>query len=109
MINFNLTECDPDKLLKKFTEKFKGQYGVEYISALHYNKTKTNYHIHLIFSERWLLEAPDNKISTHAVYFDKTGKRMRQKIPYFKSKGFLAEVKELLTGQINFHVRKEEK
>ena len=27
----------------------------------------------------------------------------------FKSKGFLAEVKELLTGQINLHVREEEK
>lgn len=87
----------------------------------------TNYHIHLIFSERLLLEMPDNKIATRAVYFDETGKRVRTKkeitgedgairrgctvIPkgeiyehhmfttkdtFFKSKGFLAEVKELL-------------
>ena len=136
----NYTEYDPDEVLKEFTEKFKGQYGVECTSALHYNKTKTNYHIHLIFSERRLLETPDNKIATCAVYFDETGKRVRTKkeitgedgtirkgctvIPkgeiyeqhmfttkdtFFKSKGFLAEVKELLTEQINLHVREEEK
>ncbi len=132
----NYTEYDPDEVLKEFTEIFKGQYGVECTSALHYNKTKTNYHIHLIFSERRLLETPDN----NAVYFDETGKRVRTKkeitgedgtirkgctvIPkgeiyeqhmfttkdtFFKSKGFLAEVKELLTKQINLHVREEEK
>ena len=66
----NYTQYDPDEVLKEFTEKFKGQYGVECISALHYNKTKSNYHIHLIFSERRLLETPDNKIATRAVYFD---------------------------------------
>lgn len=113
---------------------------MECTSALHYNKTKTNYHIHLIFSERRLLETPDNKIATRAVYFDETGKRVRTKkeitrkdgtirkdctvIPkggiyeqhmfeikdtFFKSKSFLAEVKELLTEQINLHVREEEK
>ena len=75
----NYTEYDPDEVLKEFTEKFKGQYGVECTSALHYNKTKTNYHIHLIFSERRLLETPDNKIATRAVYFDETGKRVRTK------------------------------
>lgn len=136
----NYSQYDPDEVLKEFTEKFKGQYGVECISALHYNKTKSNYHIHLIFSERRLLETPDNKIATRAVYFDETGKRVRTKkeitgedgtirkgctvIPkgeiyeqhmfttkdtFFKSKGFLAEVKELLTEQINLHVWEEEK
>ena len=75
----NFTQYDPDEVLKEFTEKFKGQYGVECTSALHYNKTKTNYHIHLIFSERRLLETPDNKIATRAVYFDETGKRVRTK------------------------------
>lgn len=45
------------KLLKIFTEKFKQKYDVECISALHHNKKKTNYRIHLIFfSERELLE-----------------------------------------------------
>ena len=75
----NYTRYDPDEVLKEFTEKFKGLYGVECTSALHYNKTKTNYHIHLIFSERRLLETPDNKIATRAVYFDEAGKRVRTK------------------------------
>ena len=43
---------DPDRLLQLFTNRFKEKYGVECVSALHHNKRKTNYHIHLIFSER---------------------------------------------------------
>ena len=49
---------DPDKLLQLFTNRFKEKYGVECVSALHHNKRKTNYHIHLIFSERELLPEP---------------------------------------------------
>lgn len=45
---------EPDKLLQLFTDRFKEKYGVECVSALHHNKRKTNYHIHLIFSEREL-------------------------------------------------------
>ena len=45
---------DPDKLLQLFTDRFKEKYDVECVSALHHNKRKTNYHIHLIFSEREL-------------------------------------------------------
>lgn len=52
---------------------------MECTSALHYNKTKTKYNIHLIFSERKLMETPDNKIVTRAVYFNETGKRVRAK------------------------------
>ncbi|MCM1194222.1 MAG: hypothetical protein NC389_17590, partial [Acetatifactor muris] len=40
---------DPDKLLRLFTDRFRGKYGVECVTALHHNKPKTNYHIHLIF------------------------------------------------------------
>lgn len=32
----NYTRYDPDEVLKEFTERFKGQYGVECTSALHY-------------------------------------------------------------------------
>ena len=39
-----------------FTETFHKRYGVECSAALHHNKTKTNYHIHLVFSERKMLE-----------------------------------------------------
>ncbi|EFF67683.1 hypothetical protein BUTYVIB_02248 [Eshraghiella crossota DSM 2876] len=49
------------------------------MSALHHNKRKTNYHIHLIFSERKLLPEPDIKIATRSVFYDETGKRVRTK------------------------------
>ena len=52
---------------------------MECVSALHYNKRKTNYHIHLIFSERKLLPEPDIKIATRSVFYDETGKRVRTK------------------------------
>ena len=70
---------DPEYLLKRFTDHFKQKYKVECISALHHNKRKTNYHIHLIFSERKLLPEPDVKIATRSVFFDETGKRVRTK------------------------------
>lgn len=49
------------------------------MSALHHNKRKTNYHIHLIFSERKLLAEPEVKIASHSVFFDEAGKRVRTK------------------------------
>lgn len=52
---------------------------MECVSALHHNKRKTNYHIHLIFIERKLLPEPDIKIATRSVFYDETGKRVRPK------------------------------
>ena len=39
-------------------------------AALHHNKTKTNYHIHLVFSERKMLEQPEVKIATRNMFYD---------------------------------------
>lgn len=72
-------DYEPDKLLKLFTEHFKQNYGVECISALHHNKRKTNYHIHLIFSERKLLAEPVEKIATRNMFYDENGKHVRTK------------------------------
>ena len=69
----------PEKLLKIFTEKFKQKYGVECISALHHNKKKTNYHIHLIFSERELLEKEEVKTASRNLFYNENGKRVRTK------------------------------
>lgn len=52
---------------------------MECVSALHHNKRKTNYHIHLIFSERKLLPEPDIKIATRSVFYDEMGKRVHTK------------------------------
>lgn len=69
----------PDKLLQLFTDRFKEKYGVECVSALHHNKRKTNYHIHLIFSERELLPEPIEKTATRNMFYDEQGKRVRTK------------------------------
>ncbi len=73
------TQYDPHEVLKEFTDAFKKRYGVECVSALHHNKTKKNYHIHLIFSERRLLPEPDIRIATRSVFYDENGKRVRTK------------------------------
>lgn len=73
------TQYEPQQVLEDFTDEFRRWYGVECVSALHHNKRKTNYHIHLIFSERKLLPEPDVKIATRSVFFDETGKRVRTK------------------------------
>lgn len=75
----SFTEYEPKALLKIFTEYFKQNYGVECIAALHHNKRKTNYHIHLIFSERKLLDIPTEKIATRNMYYDENGKFSRTK------------------------------
>ena len=73
------TQYDPQQVLEDFTEQFKKRYDVECVSALHHNKTKKNYHIHLIFSERRLLPEPDIRIATRSVFYDELGKRVRTK------------------------------
>ena len=70
---------DPDQLLQLFTNRFRERYGVECISALHHNKRKTNYHIHLIFSERELLPEPIEKIATRNMFYNEHGKHVRTK------------------------------
>ena len=73
------TQYEPQELLQQFTDQFRKRYGVECVSALHHNKRKTNYHIHLIFSERSLLPEADIKIASRSVFYDETGKRVRTK------------------------------
>ena len=70
---------DPNRLLQLFTNRFKEKYGVECVSALHHNKRKTNYHIHLIFSERELLPEPIEKIATRNMFYNEQGKHVRTK------------------------------
>ena len=70
---------DPDRLLQMFTNRFKEKYGVECVSALHHNKRKTNYHIHLIFSERELLPETIEKIATRNMFYNEQKKHVRTK------------------------------
>ena len=119
------TQFDPQQVLEDFTEQFKKRYDVECISALHHNKTRKNYHIHLIFSERRLLPEPDIKIATRSVFYDELGKRVRtkkeitgedyeshlfsQKDEVFKNKLLLDEAKQFYTALINRHIHDPER
>ena len=75
----SFTEYQPDRLLQLFTNHFKQNYGTECIAALHHNKRKTNYHIHLIFAERKLLDEPIIKTASRNMFYDKNGKHVRTK------------------------------
>lgn len=70
---------DKKKVLKDFTELFKKSYGVNCIAAMHHNKTKTNLHIHLIFSEREGLKKSLEKVATRNMFYDENGKHVRTK------------------------------
>lgn len=70
---------EPEYLLRRFTDHFKQKYKIECISALHHNKRKTNYHIHLIFAERQPLDKPIEKIATRNMFYDEKGKHRRTK------------------------------
>lgn len=84
-----MTRYDSDELLKYFVESYRKEYGAECIAALHHNKSKTNYHIHLIFSERQQLEEPVVKIATRNMYFDPKGKHIRTKKEATNENGLL--------------------
>ena len=73
------TQYEPQQVLEDFTDEFRRRYGVECVSALHHNKRKTNYHIHLIFSERRLLPEPVVKVATRNMFYDEVGKHVRTK------------------------------
>ena len=72
------------------------------------SKAKTNYHIHLVFCERKMLEQPEVKIATRNMFCDEQGKHRRtKKEEWFKNKSFTREVKELFTDTINRYVKEE--
>lgn len=75
----SFVDYEPDMMLKLFVEHFKRSYEVECVGALHHNKRKTNYHIHLIFSERRLLEEAIEKVASRNMFYNENGKRVRTK------------------------------
>ena len=87
----SFTEYQPNRLLQLFTNHFKQNYGTECIAALHHNKRKTNYHIHLIFAERKLLDEPIIKTASRNMFYDENGKHVRTKKEILGSDGEIRE------------------
>ena len=75
----HFVEYEPDDVVRLFTDSFRKRYDVECSVALHYNKKMTNYHIHLVFSERKILEHPEVKIATRNMFYDEQGKHRQTK------------------------------
>jgi hypothetical protein len=129
---------DPNELLRYFVESFKKEYGVECVAALHHNHDRTNYHIHLIYSEREKLEEPIKKIASRNMFFDPDGRHLRTKkeatidgklmpgytmVPkgeiyeqhlfdkkksIFKQKSFTEQAKKFFTDKINEPLREDQ-
>lgn len=55
-------------------------------------KRKTNYHIHLIFSERELFPEPIEKIATRNMFYNEHGKHVRTKKRYWMIVGISAKI-----------------
>ena len=75
----SLREKDPELLLQLFTETFRQKYGVQCTAALHHNKAMTNYHIHLVFADREMLEKTDVK---------RAGRNMKQDVMFGRKRKF---------------------
>ncbi len=75
----SMTAADPNELLKVFTETFRMKYGVQCTSAFHHNKSKTNYHIHLVFADRDVLEKTEVKYASRNMFFNEDGRHVRTK------------------------------
>lgn len=77
--------------MQLFTKIFHARYGVECSAALHHNKSKTNYHIHLVFGERKPLDNPQVKIASRNMFYDEIGKHVRTKKEILDENGNLRE------------------
>lgn len=68
-------------LLQKTIENFQRRFPeIEHCyGAVHYNKTQTNYHMHIIFTERKLICTPTYKIAKRPMYFSPKGMQCRYK------------------------------
>lgn len=78
-----------DDVVRLFAETFHKRHGVECSVALHHNKAKTNYHIHLVFSERKMLEQSEVKITTRNMFYDEQEKHRRTKKEVLNEQGNL--------------------
>lgn len=81
-----------EQIAEKLSRSFEEKYHRPCMVAIHFNKSMTNLHAHLIYSERDLLKEPEEKIATRALFFDEEGKR------HYKKAEILDDAGELCPG-----------
>lgn len=74
-----LQSKDPELLLKLFTETMRTYYGVHCSAALHHNKAMTNYHIHLVFADREVVDKTEMKYATRNMFYNEERRHVRTK------------------------------
>lgn len=65
---------DPHELAKLVGDDWKKRFDTDCCLAIHWNKTKTNFHIHLIYSER----VREDKVATRNMYYDSDWKKCKK-------------------------------
>lgn len=68
-----------DQLALNLANDFKDRYGVDCLVAIHYNKTRSNLHYHVMFSERQLLQEPVIHFADRNAFIGADGIRKRTK------------------------------
>lgn len=112
MLPPSLIDYDHELLLKYITSKFLEKYDVGCCAALHHNKSKTNLHIHLIFSEREIRQEVERKFASRNMFYNEKGKHVRTKKEILDEDGNLrAGCKIIKKGEVyetNFFQPKKE-
>lgn len=84
-----LQSWSAEEIVNKIAEFFKEKYGRDCVVALHFNKSKSNLHVHIIYSERARLQEPEEKVASRALFFDEEGKRRYKKAEVMDENGEL--------------------
>lgn len=80
MFSNELSQMDPNELAKKVSDKYKEMTGTENVVSLHWNKTHTNFHGHVVFSENKEENiVKESHTFDRNTYFDAEGKRSYKK------------------------------
>ena len=113
MLPPSLIDYNHEILLKYITSKFLEKYDVGCCAALHHNKSKTNLHIHLIFSEREIRQEVERKTASRNMFYNESGKHVRTKKEILDKDGNLRSgCKIIKKGEVyetNFFQPKKEK
>lgn len=116
----------PEALAERIAHLIKERYRVECCVGVHWNKGKSNYHAHIIMSEKVRLKEP--YVATRNMYYDEDWKRCKKddavhivkkgdivrtwekkKIEKFKKREFLQkELKPLLAKTVGLEVYKDD-
>lgn len=80
VLDNRFAKMDPQVLAKKISDDLKAITGTENVVAIHWNKTKSSYHYHGVFSEcKEINQVKDSAVLTRDTYYDAAGKRSTKK------------------------------